>query len=109
MRQIFPAAAAAPEIGAGQDAVAALAGLYAYPPGPQPWLRANMVTSVDGAGWLDGRTSGLSGAADRLVFSVLRSLADVILVGSRTAIPSPTDRVPLHTAGAGTAAQDSRL
>ena len=82
MRQIFPAAA--PEIGAGQDAVAALAGLYAYPAGPQPWLRANMVTSADGAGWLDGRTSGLSGAADRLVFSVLRSLADVILVGSRT-------------------------
>ena len=84
MRQIFPAANAAPEIGAGLDAVAALAGLYAYPPSPPPWLRANMVTSVDGAGWLDGRTSGLSGAADRLVFSVLRSLADVILVGSRT-------------------------
>lgn len=88
MRQIFPVAAATPELGtgeAGQDAVAALAGLYAYPAGPQPWLRANMVASVDGAGWLDGRTSGLSGAADRLVFSVLRSLADVIVVGSGTA------------------------
>jgi riboflavin biosynthesis pyrimidine reductase len=85
VRQIFPAAAAAPDVGAGQEAVAALAGLYAYPAGPQPWLRANMVASADGAGWLDGLTRGLSGAADRLVFSVLRSLADVILVGSGTA------------------------
>ena len=32
-----------------------------------------------------GRSGGLSGDADRLVFSVLRSLADVILVGAGTA------------------------
>jgi len=44
-----------------------------------------MVASVDGAASLAGRSGGLSGDPDRLVFSVLRSLADVILVGAGTA------------------------
>jgi riboflavin biosynthesis pyrimidine reductase len=95
VRQIFPAAAEAPEIesaapaaGAAASAVTALARLYAYPPVDArgaPWVRANMIASVDGAGALNGRSGGLSGDADRLVFSVLRSLADVILVGAGTA------------------------
>ena len=97
MRQIFPADPASPEIGlavpgeTGQAVpppVLALAGLYAYPGAgtrPEPWLRANMVASADGAASLDGRSGGLSGEADRLVFSVLRSLADVVLVGASTA------------------------
>jgi riboflavin biosynthesis pyrimidine reductase len=94
VRQIFPAAG--PEIGPvppasarrdGGPAVTALAALYAYPdvPAGAPWLRASMVASVDGAASLGGRSGGLSGPADRLVFSVLRSLADVILVGAGTA------------------------
>lgn len=85
MHQIFPAKAAA-EI--GPDAVPALAELYAYPaPTPQaaPWVRANMIASIDGAASLNGRSSGLSGDADRLVFAVLRSLADVIVAGAGTA------------------------
>lgn len=102
MRQIFPAAAAAPEIALAspgdrrpeaEAAIAALARLYAYPaaaatraaPGETPWLRANMIASVDGAASLNGLSGGLSGPADQLVFSVLRSLADVILVGAGTA------------------------
>ena len=95
MRQIFPAAAGGPEIGPlprggarsdGGPAVTALAALYAYPARcPAPWLRATRVTSADGAAAVDGRSGGLSGEADRLVFSVLRSLADVILVGAGTA------------------------
>jgi riboflavin biosynthesis pyrimidine reductase len=44
-----------------------------------------MVSSADGAAWLNGRTSGLSGPADRMVFSILRSLSDLILVGAGTA------------------------
>jgi riboflavin biosynthesis pyrimidine reductase len=60
-----------------------LTALYAYPPGP--WLRANMVTSVDGASSLDGASAGLSSAGDRHVFALLRTLADVILVGATTA------------------------
>ncbi len=69
-----------------------LPALYAYPgdrrsgPHPgRPWLRANMVASVDGAAELAGRSGALSGAADREIFGVLRALADVILVGAGTA------------------------
>jgi len=85
VRKIFPADPAAPDIRAGD--VKALAELYAYPAGPSdaPWLRANMIESIDGAASLSGRSGGLSGDADRLVFAVLRSLADVILVGASTA------------------------
>jgi riboflavin biosynthesis pyrimidine reductase len=85
VRLIFPADPATPQI--GPDDVAALAKLYAYPaaaPGGGPWVRANMVESVDGAGSLDGRSGGLSGDADRQVFRVLRSLADVIVAGAGT-------------------------
>jgi riboflavin biosynthesis pyrimidine reductase len=96
VRQIFPAPATAPEIGPvgeGDDpptgaAIAALAALYAYPDPPvraAPWVRANMVASVDGAGSLDARSGGLSGDADRTLFKVLRSLADVIVAGAGTA------------------------
>jgi riboflavin biosynthesis pyrimidine reductase len=84
VRQIYPA----PRDLAGQqaDPVGDLARLYAYPgPGSRPWLRANMISSADGAVALAGRSGGLSGSADRLVFAVLRSLADVILVGAGTA------------------------
>ena len=52
---------------------------------PRGWLRANMVSSVDGAAWLNGRSGGLSGPADRMLFTVLRSLTDLILVGAGTA------------------------
>jgi riboflavin biosynthesis pyrimidine reductase len=62
---------------------AELAKLYAYPQGHT--LRANMVSSADGAATLDGASAGLSSAADRHVFALLRTLADVILVGAGTA------------------------
>ncbi len=68
---------------AGELDDAALAGLYAFP-GPR-WLRANMVSSADGAGFLDGRSAGLSSPADMRLFGLLRVLADVILVGAGTA------------------------
>ncbi len=59
---------------------------YAYPAQPaQPWVRANMVTSVDGAVTVEGRARGLSGDADRRLFGLLRGLADVVLVGAGTA------------------------
>jgi len=45
---------------------------------------ANMVASVDGRAAVHGRTSALSGAADRAVFKLLRTLADVVLVGAGT-------------------------
>ncbi|HET9895997.1 MAG TPA: dihydrofolate reductase family protein [Streptosporangiaceae bacterium] len=96
MRQIFPeqtelgdVAEAATGAGtAGREAmtsqlVARLGEIYAHPDGGS--VRANMVASIDGAISLDGRSGGLSGAADRLVFTILRALADVIVVGAGTA------------------------
>lgn len=62
---------------------AELARLYAYPPA-RPWLRANMVASVDGAAAVDGLSGGLSSPGDRRLFWTLRGLADVILVGAGT-------------------------
>jgi riboflavin biosynthesis pyrimidine reductase len=49
-----------------------------------PAVRANMVASVDGAASAGGRSGSLGGPVDKLVFSALRSLADVILVGAGT-------------------------
>jgi riboflavin biosynthesis pyrimidine reductase len=60
-----------------------LAGAYAYP--RERWLRANFVTSADGAAYLDGRSGGLSSPDDMQVFGLLRVLADVVLVGAGTA------------------------
>lgn len=76
MRMIFP--------GPGEELdLPGLAEAYAYPQGR--WLRANMVTSTDGAAHLDGRSGGLSSSDDMQVFGMLRVLADVVLVGAGTA------------------------
>lgn len=61
----------------------AIAERYAYPT-PAPWLRANMVASADGAAWRAGRTGPLGGEADRRLLSMLRALADVVVVGAGT-------------------------
>ena len=61
-----------------------LAARYAYPEGPHPWVRANMVSSADGGATADGRSAGLSSEADRTVFALLRGLSDVILAGAGT-------------------------
>ena len=47
-------------------------------------LRVNFVTSVDGAVALHGYSAGLSGAADKRVFGILRMLCDALLVGAGT-------------------------
>lgn len=72
---------------AGEVSAAELAEAYAYPPADATggsWVRANMVASVDGAATAAGRSGPLSGPADRQVFSLLRALADVVLVGAGT-------------------------
>jgi riboflavin biosynthesis pyrimidine reductase len=50
----------------------------------RPWTTVNMVASVDGSMTLSGRSRGLSDETDREIFNVLRSMADVILVGAGT-------------------------
>lgn len=49
-----------------------------------PRLRANFVTSLDGAVTLDGLSGGLSSKDDQNVLGLLRMLADVVLVGAGT-------------------------
>jgi 5-amino-6-(5-phosphoribosylamino)uracil reductase len=70
------------------EAVQALADLYAYPD-PVPatgWVRATMASSLDGAvAGADGLSRSVSSPVDRVVLSVLRGLADVVLVGAGTA------------------------
>ncbi|RJO72992.1 pyrimidine reductase family protein [Nocardia panacis] len=62
-----------------------LARLYAYPAGLQvPWVRANFVSSIDGAATAGELSEGLGTPADKTVFLLLRDLADVILVGAGT-------------------------
>jgi riboflavin biosynthesis pyrimidine reductase len=57
--------------------------LYAVP--RTPWLRVNMVATVDGAATGDdGRTGSINNAADKRVFDLLRDLADVLVVGAGT-------------------------
>ncbi len=62
----------------------ALADLYGYPE-DRLWVRANFVSTVDGAATgPDDRSGSISGPADRRVLALLRALCDVILVGAGT-------------------------
>lgn len=64
-----------------------LADLYAYPPDlATPWIRANFISSIDGAVTVDGLSGGLQTPADQRIYHLLRSLCDVVLVGSGTAL-----------------------
>lgn len=73
----------------GRLDAAALAGLYEYPRRAtrgEPWVRANFVTTLDGAATgSDGRSGSINTGADREVFGLLRALSDVVLVGAGTA------------------------
>jgi riboflavin biosynthesis pyrimidine reductase len=47
-------------------------------------IRANMISSVDGAASAAGLSGGLQTPGDNRIFAALRDLADVVLVGSGT-------------------------
>lgn len=53
-------------------------------PEGRPWVLANMVSSLDGSATTDARSGGLSSAADKAVFRLLRRLADVVVVAAGT-------------------------
>ncbi|HEY0497903.1 MAG TPA: pyrimidine reductase family protein [Kutzneria sp.] len=60
--------------------------LYDYPSAlTRPWVQVNFVSSPDGAVTVGGKSHGLSGPADKKVFMLGRTLADVVLVGAGTA------------------------
>jgi riboflavin biosynthesis pyrimidine reductase len=51
----------------------------------RPSVRLNMIASIDGGTTSSGVSRGLGGPADHELFFVLRSVADVIVVGAGTA------------------------
>lgn len=55
-----------------------------YRPPAARWVRANMITSVDGAAALDAVSGGLGSATDQEVLAMLRGHADAVLVGAGT-------------------------
>jgi riboflavin biosynthesis pyrimidine reductase len=67
-------------------APADLADLYAYPADPPRGclVRANMVSSLDGASAMHGTSTALGSTGDKAVFDALRGLADVVLVAAGT-------------------------
>ena len=54
------------------------------PQGEGCWVAVCMVSSLDGAAAVDGRSGGLGGEADRLALSRLRDATDAVLVGAAT-------------------------
>jgi riboflavin biosynthesis pyrimidine reductase len=59
---------------------------YAYPVTDRPWVRTNFVSTLDGAAYAgDGKSGSLGGPVDKEIFALMRSLADVIIVGAGTA------------------------
>jgi riboflavin biosynthesis pyrimidine reductase len=111
LRMLLPGETVVGDLGTRRaEAMQSLADLYAFPD-PVPasgWVRASMVSTVDGAAFgADGRSGSVSSPADRALFSVLRGLADVILVGAGTAraeryrLPEPKPEFADRRADAG--------
>lgn len=67
------------------DDDARLAAFYAYPANlDRCWVRANMISSLDGGATDDGTAGGLAGPGDRALFHRMRQEADVVVVGAAT-------------------------
>ncbi|MYS24621.1 Pyrimidine reductase, riboflavin biosynthesis [Streptomyces sp. DvalAA-14] len=87
MQRLFPRPGPGATDDSALDDPLGLADAYAYPAdraAGTPYLRANMVGSLDGAARAEGRSAPLSSPADMRVFGTLRALADLILVGAET-------------------------
>ncbi|WP_374969278.1 dihydrofolate reductase family protein [Terrabacter sp. BE26] len=81
MRLLVPGRSGLPALADLDDA--GLFTAYAAPGGP--WVRCNMITSLDGAATgPDGRSGSLNNVADHVVFEVLRALSQVLVVGAGT-------------------------
>ncbi|MFJ3926747.1 pyrimidine reductase family protein [Streptomyces sp. NPDC090022] len=86
MRRLFPVTDQTPLPDDREWSLDEIAEAYAYP-GLAPdahWLRANMVSSLDGAAQHDGRSQPISSDTDMRIFGTLRALADVVVVGAET-------------------------
>jgi riboflavin-specific deaminase-like protein len=70
-----------------------------YPRYPEPTLRVNFVSSIDGAATLDGVSGGLSGPADKRIFNTLRMVCDALLVAAGTVRKENYDALRLTPEG----------
>lgn len=84
MRRLFPVTDPTAADDRGEWSLDALADAYAYPDTDGSWLRANMVSTLDGAAQHDGRSQPISCASDMRIFGTLRGLADVVVAGAET-------------------------
>lgn len=78
MRQLLPVEVA------DVDPVTAYLAAERPAPADRPWVVVGMVSSLDGATAVAGRSGALGGPADRVVFRAVRAIADVILVAAGT-------------------------
>jgi len=79
MRELYP------EARDGVDPFERYAADDRTPPGGlTPWVTVNMIATADGATAIDGRSGGIGGPADKVVFQAIRAVADVVLVGAAT-------------------------
>ncbi|MFE7425708.1 MULTISPECIES: pyrimidine reductase family protein [unclassified Streptomyces] len=84
MRRLFPVTDLTATDDEGEWSLDDLADAYAYPDTDGPWLRANMVSTLDGAAQHDGRSQPISCESDMRIFGTLRALADVVVAGAET-------------------------
>ena len=97
MRQLLP-------VPGDVDPIAAYLAAPRPAPAARPWVAMSMVTSLDGATAVGGRSGPLGGEPDRAVFRAVRAIADVVLVAAGTA---RTERYgPVRLSEAAAAARD---
>ncbi|MFJ5721311.1 pyrimidine reductase family protein [Streptomyces sp. NPDC093149] len=84
MRRLFPVTDTTPADDEREWSLDDLADVYAYPEQDGPWLRANMVSTLDGAAQHEGRSQPISCESDMRIFGTLRGLADVVVAGAET-------------------------
>lgn len=66
------------------DVVAFVADEARPAPAGRPWILVNMITSLDGAVTVEGRSGGLARPADKAMFMALRAVGDVVMAGAGT-------------------------
>ncbi len=100
MRRLFPVTdqTAAPSTADLRDwSLDELADAYAYPPGAAAgeatWLRANMVSTLDGAAQHDGRSQPISNDTDMRIFGTCAHSPTSWTWGPRRCVPRATARL----------------
>ena len=69
-----------------------------YPRRPEPVLRVNFVASIDGAVTVDGKSAGLGGPGDKMIFDTLRMVCDALVVAAGTVRTEQYDALRLTPA-----------